>query len=99
MTKFSTTVDSELVSKFLILICSVMLPLVLSQFFDTDESNGCILFVNFDNQLYGMKYLGTRFGWASVPRKRPTGCIILFSLTAEMSTKYSDFPVIAINDV
>lgn len=44
MVKPLNTVSSALVSKLPIMICSAALPLVLSQSFDADKSDGCASF-------------------------------------------------------
>lgn len=87
MSRLSTTVNSTLVRRSPILICSVIMPLLLSQSFDTDTSAGFISIDILDNQSVGRKYFEIRFGWAPTSMRQTTRCVILCSMPIEMRTK------------
>lgn len=56
MTKFSTTVNCALISKWPILTYTVTLPSASSRFFDGNTSDGCTSFKLFSNKLMNMKH-------------------------------------------
>lgn len=92
MDRFSTTLNSTLVSKSPFLICSVMLYLVLITSFYADKSDGCTSSDILDDQCMGRKCSEKRSGLGAASRRPVTGCIVLFPAPIGMRTKYADHP-------
>lgn len=89
----SGTVNSILVSRLAIVICTVVLALVSSRSFDRDRSDGCNSLHISDKQSVGRKSFEILFWWTPISESRLRWCILLCLAPIEMRTKYADCPV------
>lgn len=89
LAKFSTTVNSIVVTTSPMLPHNVMLPFDLSRSFDVDKSYGSPSLNIKDSQSVVRKSFEIRFGWSPVSRRHNIGFIILFPAPIEVRTKYA----------